>query len=313
MADIRKYISVLKPFPTPDPPAATENVLILNFKSVSPVNNSYVDQDFSIPLIDDEDEAETAARIYTGINTVLTAQNLLYEDVPSFSDPAAAKFKLYQCDHIINVWSEVNFRIKVKQLPTNTIIEAGNDPVYATLADAEELASLLGVNFVTDAGTDYTDEQIAAALRISSQLIRAVMGDPMVASIYQHTEVGNMQTGFHVDHIPLIHMPNISGRFPFRVANTGLMDQLSVVDFNTDPDTGFVSFAFELPMGYAVRFAYVAGQASVIGALRSEAVRVSRYLKLRTDVKQIKGADFSMTLAHQEVKDSIYDNLSMVL
>lgn len=309
MADIRKYISVLKS------PSADSAVTFL-LKTMSPLDNVYVEKKVTVTLLPDNDELENARAIYDRFVTVLRDADLLYADSPTFSGVPSSKWKLYQCDHIINIWSEVNFSLKIVREESENnagqTILIGTEPVLSTIQEALESAPIVGGVFVDEDGEEYDDLTMARALKLTSHMVHAVTGN-IVASIYLHTEIGNLQTGFHVSNTPVIYRPPVRSRFPLSFTSKFDEELIVGLEFNDDAETGFVSLGFNLAFGIALKFAYIAGQPSVPDAVKAETVRVSKYLKLRRDVKQIKGADFSITMSAEDVQASIKEHLGMVM
>lgn len=228
--------------------------------------------------------------IGTGPNNTTIKAYYLYNGIPQFyGEPIPFNFRVLQCDHIVNFWSQSQYSISIKD-GTNTCgveLEIAEVPVFVTIDEARNLAPTFGVEFVTTKGDDFTDGQLKTALIGGSQQIIAYMGGFVaVASTYLHLEKGNYSDAMQLDYYPVISWDHPFVRGPKILNATGMNGIQLTADYEVDSDIGQVTFSgasivpyYITPLDYdnTCKMTYCAGLQTVHPILKQETVRIAGF------------------------------------
>lgn len=307
MSQIHRFISVLR--------GATANSnLVLNF--TAPNRTPAIDFDVTVAILaNDSPEtiaAKTAAQLITSFGVTYS-----YAGVPDFSGPGKKEylFATVLTDHIVALFNQANFQVKVKTLPTDAIVEVMETPIYAKINDVDEMAEILGVQ-MESADCEFGDAHKTKLLRMSSSELYKAAGEYLVATTYMHQEHGFLQNSMTLLHTPVVtyDSPHLGNTLSVaEVSNSSAVFLESV-----DNETGVVTFR---PSGIVpmqnrvldrdnfVQMSYVAGATSISEGLKTEVLRAAAYFNVPAIVAGIKGGAGEIKFNRMAAKAELRANL----
>lgn len=119
-------------------------------------------------------EEDLAERIYDSMTVLLSGY--AYTGTPVFSDdPFEAEFRVSRTQHIVSIWSQCGYDIKLTSNTTGALVKVSTTAALTTVSRAQELANikgypLNGANGVPLTNQDITDLIIKGSLQICSYL-----------------------------------------------------------------------------------------------------------------------------------------------
>lgn len=317
MPSISKYISVLAP------PTETGTVTL---KMVSANRTPAVSFSIDIEVTDVELTArQFATLILAALNQAFEDNDALYSGAPQFSGDGEAPFtfRVIQCDHLINIWSQAQFFLEVETNDIGFRFAIEEIPIFSTIKEAKKLGQVLGVSFLNSEGTPYDDEDMELLLRSASQeIIGYANGNVMAASTYLVEDRGFITNGIMLDYFPILFSdrPVIRGPWMDPALNNSPVNQL-VGGFQLDTVNGILSFdstfypnESALWIDNMVAMTYAAGLSSIHPLLKQETVRVCSYINQPVQVAKMKGGTFSIDFTkREEVISMIQANVNRIL
>lgn len=313
MSEVHKFISVLKP-------AISSGSITFNFSSVN--RATPITFNSTVAILTSDDEAAIAGKIIAQFLTNFGV-TYTYSGTPDFTrdGPRAFTFALTQTAHVITLFSEAQFAIKVTNNPTGARIEIAEFPIYARFCDLEETAPFVGVPLTAADGSSFNDNQLAKLLRIGSQQVVSIAGEYFVGSTYMHEE-----HGFMWDSMTLMHTPILTYNPPYvrgsSFAVSGIAEGTAISSgYRVDDETGVVLFSpfgvepYKLRAGDRYNFikmSYVAGLTGIPDGLQMESIRAASLFGIPLLIGAVKGGSGQVTLDRRQATAAIRGNLEAI-
>lgn len=248
-------------------------------------------------------EEDLAANIAYQIGTIDIQNHVDFEGNVDLvnNPPPDANFYLSRTDHVVNIFSQSQFSLKVTANNTGSDVEITTDPILVKLSEAKEFGPSLGQNWVNlSTGATLTNDQIIAALRMSSSYLTAVLRNRIVKSMYILQVLGNYTISVQTLKRPIVRVFNPLLRRPdvptFLDLSSQLVDPLSVYD--VADDTGWITYRYAQEVFNAMepfdknntwRLAYEAGYHNIPDAVKFAIVRLTYIQQRFSNVKSLKG------------------------
>lgn len=232
---------------------------------------------FSIPATGIEatdDEIDVAKRIYTSINNYLTVHDLQYSGPLTFHDQeVSATFRVHRTDHVICLFSQSHFSLKVTTNDPGCRLPIGVSPTLLTLHDARNLASVSGIDLETEDEEELTDNQLQELLEIGSARLVELLNNNIVICTYVKEFVGNGERAIPLDEgKPGIFIDTPNTRRPYSLYITSEDSSGSPSNYGWVRPSGYLRYRFAQGMiasdqpfkiGSEFNISYVAGNFNI--------------------------------------------------
>lgn len=248
-------------------------------------------------------EEDLAANIAYQLGTIQIQNQVDFEGNVDLvtNPPPDANFYLSRTDHVINVFSQSQFSVKVTANNTGADVEITPDPILVKLSDAKAFGPSVGNNWVdSSTGIALTNSQIITALRLSSSYLVSVLRNRIVKSMYILQILGNWTISVQTQKKPIIRVFNPLLRRPdvptFLDLSSQLVDPLSVYD--VQDDEGWIAYRYAQEVFNALepfdkdntwRLAYEAGYHNIPDAIKFAIIRLAYIQQRFSNVKSLKG------------------------
>ena len=309
MADWRQYISVMNMV---DPTIALGFV---NFQITTQDGYPNVSFTFSASAASGMCENDLAQSIVDSLNFTLattfvstqdpsnpqqpTTIPLLYGGYPAFSSMIPPPcFAAYITDNIVSIWSQCRFNVRILSNTGNNIVSVNPNPIYTTLADAKDMATVMGIDFEDNSENPLTDQQLTILLRNASAQLIALLRNPIVINNYLERFIGNTTGSIFLKYKPCMNydLPNI--RRPYIIGVTTVLITKSPVSYDWDPTTGLFSYRFTndlieiaepFDQGNEIVMTYRAGYQNVPSIIKEKTIEVAQDIMLNPNIKSLRG------------------------
>lgn len=310
--DWRNYISVLVP------PATSGN---LQFSVQTYDATSNISLTLTVTSVGTEDEISLANSICNQLTTLIAQASATYTGQPVISQyPPNATFYLDKTDHCVSVWSQAQYRLQLVSNNTGAVLKIGPTPTLITLARAQALAPLLGIDFTDFNEESLTDVQIMDLLEITSNQIINIINNPLVIANYLMEVKGNMTGSIKLKSKPVldydppyivrpnlllpITLPILQSAFAYEVIRSK-----GLFTYRYDNSMFTVWDPFE--MNNEVKMTYRAGLLNIPRIVQEKLLILCSLALTNTNVKTLKGGSASVEFrTPQEVLKAIAQELS---
>lgn len=310
--DWRNYISVMTP-------PATSGNLTFTVETFDALSN--VSLTFNVSSTGAEDEQGLALAIESQLNTLLIQASANFNGQPVFSNYSpAASFYVDRTEHVVSFWSQAQYRLQLTSNPLGASIRIASSPTLITLARAQALAPLLGVDFTDFNENSLTTTQIMDLLELASGQIINLTNNYMVIACYLMEVIGNMTGAIKLKSKPVLDYdapyivrPNLLMPITLPILQTGyayeIVRDLGVFQYRYDNNILSVWDPFE--MRNEIKMTYRAGLLNIPRIVQEKVIQISALALNNTNVKVLKGGSASVEFRlPQEVLNSISQELA---
>lgn len=306
----RVYLSVVAPVTLSVPPSgggfnftlstydATNWVDSTNNSYFSPANVTISGQITGLQTGDDE--ITIAFKIGTQLATIIEQNGATFKGVPrSVPAGAAATFRTIRTDHVLNLFSESQFRFTISGDTTGIILDISDEPTLCTVAFAKQYGKVYGqlwIDYSTGATLSNTD--IAAALRMMSAELIMECRNPIVMSGFVHEMMTRGTSGTWLRHRPVVYvdMPHILSAHFLSFLSIPIIDVLSA--YFIESRNGYIDYRFHQDFveafepfdeGNIFRMSYVAGFKQIPDAIKIAILRLSTISDFDPRIGELQG------------------------
>lgn len=292
--DWRNYLSVLTP-------AGTGN-LVLQLETF----NAYSNVSLTLTVTSDQaqDEITYARSIHQQVQVQLVQASASYWGQPVFSDQAPlSTFKLSRTDHIVCFWSQAEFRLYVVSNDAGAEIQIASSPTFLTLAQAQDFAPLVGLEFTDFNEDDLTNSQILTLLQLASDQIVRLINNNIVISCYLKEHIGHMTGTLGLDYGPVVEWDVPYVRRPYVILVTAIPLGQSAIAYNVIRNLKLVNYRFTndlidvfdpYEMNNEVKMTYRAGLLNVPRVIQEKVLQICSMMLTDTNIKSLKGGSFAV-------------------
>jgi hypothetical protein len=243
MSDNRTYISIL------DPVSGVSGDLVLSIQTYDATPNIAFTVTASGVAADDVEDlarklelsfaATLAASTYTDDDGTF---DLGYDSVPVFNGGTIIPtFKVTRTEHVVCVWSQCQFRVKVTSNTWNNNVVVG-EQVLMTLADFDDQLDIFGEELVNSEGDPLTTPQKINKLKSASATIVALTRNNFIISSYLYELTGYITGSIFTPKRPVITFDTPAFRTPPSVGRMFVGNRLTV-NYQIDHSRGKITFS----------------------------------------------------------------------
>lgn len=286
---LNKYISVFRSLNA----AGTISVQLSSVDLASPVSLTATTESLANTLAPDE----IAQAIYTALKTKIEEEERTYTGQPVYGDETAPfTFRVLIADHVVTIWSQANFRLKVTA-GNGSIVLGDNTPCFMTLDQMNSALRVMGrcLN-LTDA------DKGQAGLIASAELIAGMNGNYIVPSVYLEAQPGFDTRGTVLPHDSIIFVDPEISRSATMAGFTGIFRNIGGVISDFDSRSGSVHYpdrdrSYEpYQRGQQIRRTYVAGYLSIPAIVKRSASEFSSMATIPKEIASVKGGSGQVVL-----------------
>ena len=252
-----------------------------------------------LTLVEDEDEIDVATALRDAINDAAIAAGFDYSGVPWFpqidtkapfflssSSSIPFSFLATSCEHVVNIWSQKNFRIKVND-EGGTILGVGN-PSYLTINAADEIYNTLLSNSKWPGFS--RENKRTALLNASGALMSLAGGFPLIQSQFMSEVRANFTNGFHLGVYPIVEYDGFYTASAVSLLDMTILPLSTVINYMVERDGNvtFQNLSLMLWKDNIIKMHFEAGLDSIPEVLMVETLKVLKDMRTPDRIDTLK-------------------------
>lgn len=227
---------------------------------------------------DDDSEIDVAKKIYNACVATFI-NDLEYIGPPIFHDQEIpATFRAHRTDHVVTIYSQCQFSIKIINNDTGCRALIGVTPTLAALDEARNLGTVSSIDLKDSDGNSLTDDQLEILLQAASSKLIELLNNNIVICTYLKEFIGNGERAITLDEgLPGISIDAPNTRRPYQLYVTLADSSGRASSYGANRSTGKVRYRFAQGMikteqpfqiGNEFNITYVAGYFNIPQAIK---------------------------------------------
>lgn len=294
--------------------------------NVSGIGKSPANFNASVLLQQGWAESDIADALRDAINAAATTAGMAYSGTPWFSqldqtyaNAAPLTFLATSLEHVVNVWSQQQFKISVvNPVPEGMIVNASGMPTYSTVAGMDDLYA--SGMFTNSKYSTMDSSQKARAMQAASSMVASMAGGfPLIQSQFLFEYRSYFTDGFHLDWYPVQNYDGFYMVAPISIFDAMVLPLSQVVEYLIEKD-GNCTFKSILMSGAAVydflrkdnvlKMRYEAGLDYIPDALVEEVAQMMNYIRMPLGVETMKaGTSMMRNFKYDDYKKALVSRL----